>query len=216
MKNKKRCIILDFGECKNATAGEDFLDLRNMKTCILSQIPTAGNASNICTHFSEHGWCERGVSCQFTHNVDTILDYHSVKHLISAESEVKKKKYLDTLHLLRKLNDQGPSDTSSESPVQSSSSGTTNALPDAHSNTVVNESNEQSNAHHSGYDAFMTGYCFATFINDLTINNQQIVNRVYISGHKNPFWIHNSSYTKVSSNFQKKLQGLFHSTDKSQ
>lgn len=205
MKNKKRSVVVTFAGQEVET--EEFLDLRNMKTHILSWNPTPGKESNICAHFSSHGWCSNGNNCRYTHNVDAILDYESVKHLIYEKSAKKKQQYINRINFLRNLIDQDLSYQQSPSNVQSPVKVFGRGEP-----------SETSNAHHSGYDAFMTGYSFVTFVNDMFCyddkHRKSTINLVYVSGHKHPFRIQQSDFSRVSSSFKAKVEGVFASCGK--
>lgn len=80
----------------------------------------------------------------------------------------------------------------------------------------------KSGAHRSGYDAFMTGYAFGTFLyihckteptikgtlNSKIAGLKDLVNNVFLSGKDHPLRIRSSSYSKPSGESQDKLQQL--------
>lgn len=206
----------------------EFLDLKNMQTYILAQDPTVESMSKICSQFSNHGWCELGNKCKFVHNMDFILDHEAVEDLLCRQP-VKKKELQNKIQYLKNLNDIAISLNPNSYVPQPSKSDQKESLSvgskvNGDSATTNNEIGhvtslyEASNAHHSGYDAFMTGYCFATYINDINTNDngkhRNLINRVYITSSKSPFWIHKSAYATISSNFKGKLQRILQSANK--
>lgn len=94
---------------------------------------------------------------------------------------------------------------------------------DGNNGDVPNKHHEvgrvKSGAHRSGYDAFMTGYAFGTFLYihcqaEPTINGtldskiaglKDLVNNVFLSGKDHPLKIRSSNYSKPSSESLEKL-----------
>ena len=80
----------------------------------------------------------------------------------------------------------------------------------------------KSGAHRSGYDAFMTGYAFGTFLythcpSEPTVNGtldskiaglKDLVNNIFLSGKDHPLKIRSSNYSKPSVESQEKLNQL--------
>lgn len=153
---------------------------------------TGHDTSNICDSYANHGHCKSGKSCPNSHDVDLILQKRRAGR--------KRKK----------------SDIGSESETPAKKNGVNvNGGSEA---AVVKKT---SGVHRAGYDAFMTGFAFATMLvhhcklpqspesfRPAHINAQDIGNKVYLVGKEFPLLIAKSSFSKNSLSHHVKFKKL--------
>ncbi|XP_053205258.1 target of EGR1 protein 1-like [Panonychus citri] len=161
---------------------------RSMKTTILGEKP---DGLKICGDYRQHGWCKDGAECKRSHDIDFILD----------DEDIYKEPSKSRKRILLKMSSIS---NSKEIPATNGSNEETSE----HINGQV-----KSGIHRSGYDAFMTGYCLATFIIQLskpkpgksgrlnfsTSDIKKITNKIFLTGKKDPLLIRFSTYSKPSS-----------------
>ena len=120
-----------------------------------------------CEQYAAHGYCNFGKECTKSHDLDLILDY---------ELPLSKKV---------KLN---------------SSASHTKDHSSSHTHTIEKNSNSQTNQvhgdHSACYDAYMTGYVFASQIIHSQGKSHQ--NRLYLMGKDRPLIIEKSNFSKYS------------------
>ena len=245
--NEESHICVYFEEEQSSPLFKDCTEIRNMKTRILD--PNANNVE-VCLDYSRHGWCSEGIECKKSHNIDLILDRSESKKLRSRSKHGKKsnrsskktRKIIQKMKLLSLFNESikegvesGDSDDCQNAQngdgdvvvvqeektdsINGSMAGVVNGLEPGPKHEV---GRVKSGAHRSGYDAFMTGYAFGTFLyihcrTEPTVNGtldskiaglKDLVNNVFLSGKDHPLKIRSSNYSKPSSESQEKLQQL--------
>ncbi|XP_015789068.1 target of EGR1 protein 1 [Tetranychus urticae] len=187
----KPFISISFGSDDSI---RDFVVERSMKSIILGDKP---EGLKICDDYRQHGWCKKGASCQKSHDIDFILDDED----FYKEPSKTRKRILAKMNLIN----------SPKNDVEMGEVGDSIEIKE-HINGQV-----KSGIHRSGYDAFMTGYCFATFINELskqkpgksgklnfsTSEMLKLNNKIFLTGKKDPLQIRYSQYSKPSSNISK-------------
>lgn len=186
------------------------IEFRNMKTRIMEARP---KHVEICYHYGSHGWCSDGSECKRSHNIDLILDLKREKELRKRTKKVRNCQS----NALKKLSSFNESLV-----IREESSGDTN------NQEICLESlgKVKSGAHQSGYDAFMTGYVFGTFLtttfwkppfdHPLSSKNaglNKVVNNLFLSGKTYPLRVFRGQYDKPSNDHRNKLsliQGMSH------
>lgn len=172
------------------------------------RLPSEIAAVSICKNFARYGWCSLGADCSASHNVDDILDAEAIK-----QQKKRRKKGVETTSNASSETEEMEQNGQS---VQQDSEGDTNdaaQLPSLKRSTGL---------HRAGYDAFMTGYAFATFIlsyarmrpstNGLDVQAlglEQIANKVFLSGKSVPLHIQASHFAKRSPQHKEKYSALF-------
>jgi len=129
------------------------------------------NGKGYCEQYASHGFCKQGFSCSKSHDLDLILDIEYKKTSSNSSKKKKKKK-----RILKE---------------------------DVLSGDVVKENQpllfEQT--HSASFDAYMTGYIYASqayFEEDMT----QHKNRLYLIGKDRPLLIEKSRFGKMSAQHQ--------------
>lgn len=144
-----------------------------------------------------NGWCPSNVNCGESHDIDRILD-----------SCKRKKK--DKLALLKSINDG-----LREQNLFNLKQFTLNEC-DHHKKRAIS-------LHNSGFDAFMTGYCFTFYLLDysdpviqpgdrLSIKTNglhKMYNKLYLTGKDQPLMIKKSNFGKLSQPHLNKIKGIF-------
>ena len=190
MKNRKRCVLVSPEKMKDlqahgAESQVDFVSSRNMFTNVLVE-----SENKVCYHFADHGWCERSHECAYEHNVHAILDFKERQQCAKYRGDDKETESLISLDklcysLLTKLKSR--------------------------SNVTIPPSDDRSNAHDAAFDAFMTGFTFACILNHLDTADRKFsnyVNRVFLTGSKEPFLINKSEFTGTSVSFERRFKRI--------
>ncbi|XP_042234548.1 target of EGR1 protein 1-like [Homarus americanus] len=185
----------------------------------------------LCETYAFHGWCSKNVKCDKSHNINKIVKLLQPKalkkrggkytgpktgSLVSIIQQVAKREILET----REMDDEV-----SIKKRRLSNELTRNKLEKRNMIPVVNDDSGQkmnekhgANGHRAGYDAFMTGFIFATHVsegNKLTAKNltftpeniglSEQVNKVYLMGKNIPFLVRTGTYANMSTNHMLKI-----------
>lgn len=178
--------------------------------CALRARPLRGPIE-ICNNFARFGWCTKGQECRGSHDVDDILD---------AEMSKRRK---------RKRKEQPKANGGATSDSEISIKDSQETVPMDGSGTddlSAAEPKYTTGLHRAGYDAFMTGYAFATFLLsymkqrpsatggiDITkMGLEQIANKVFLSGKNIPLQIRVGNFAKRSTKHSEKYKALFGET----
>jgi len=176
----------------------------------------------ICLSYANHGHCVDGESCKLSHNIDTII---SQKEEESDKKRAKKRR--------RKDGDcEGQDDSGGKVQFLSgedSENGSNVIVKKGVEENGKVESNGTANGkevkykggHRAGYDAFMTGFAFATFLvhqtqlpvdppdfKPKTICADKLVNKIYLVGKEFPLLLQKSSFAKNSVQHDGKMRKL--------
>lgn len=176
--------------------------------CALRQEP-AKMSADICKNFARYGWCGKGDQCCASHNVDDILDAQASKrrrrNRVKGSSPRDPTNASDSEHSTMDLTAMEEDEADIDSPEEVSN----------------RERKFTTGLHRAGFDAFMTGYAFATFVlsyakhrpsgnldaEELGLN--ELVNRLCLSGKTVPLLIRESNFTKHSAKHVEKFKALF-------
>uniref|UniRef100_G3MS21 Target of EGR1 protein 1 n=1 Tax=Amblyomma maculatum TaxID=34609 RepID=G3MS21_AMBMU len=186
--------------------------------CALRAEPAAKAAPDICKNFARYGWCGKGDRCCASHNVDDILDAQASKRRrrkrVKMSSNGDCANASDSEHSMRDLSvAEGDDDSSNNEEVNSGDS----------SERVSNGERRKftTGLHRAGFDAFMTGYAFATFVLSYCrhrpsgnldaeqLGLDEIVNRLCLSGKPAPLLIRTSNFAKHNPKHIEKFKALF-------
>lgn len=144
-----------------------------------------------------------------SHDLDVILDHEAQKKEKKRSRKRKRKGKTKTItHCSQGCPDDSVdttspiSDTSPKSPTVSEETSLTNDKPA----TVA--TNSASGTHRAGFDAFMTGFCMATYfhrygnpgVSRMVERLPDFVNKLNLSGKDVPLKITKSQYCKTSTN----------------
>lgn len=172
------------------------------------------------------------MKCEMSHDLDVILDYEQHKKEKKKSRKRKRKKTPTTNtntdeHMALKSQENSLSITASEACEESSVNSlaiSTMLEETSISNSKLatspgNCTNTASGNHRAGFDAFMTGFCMATFLHRFRKSRQlsladslpDFVNKLNLSGKDVPLKITKSQYSKTSMNHKemwKKVMSL--------
>ncbi|KAI1290206.1 Target of EGR1 protein 1 [Halotydeus destructor] len=179
----------------------EFREVRNMKTTILDKRPPD---VEVCTHYSLHGWCNFGIDCIKSHDIDFILD----RRKTGSKQKSRSRQRMSKLIKLSKFNE-----------------GLADQVIPVNEGAIVEEASllgrVKSGAHRSGYDAFMTGYAFGAYLLKYWENDpcakileptlpgvRDVANRIYLSGKEQALRIRSSGFAKCSNEHKMILQKL--------
>ena len=157
----------------------------------------------VCPSYANHGHCPDNDQCQLSHDIDKIV---TVKN---AEQDKKWRK--------RKM--ETPSDNSNANKVQR-----LEMTPSDSDKGEDGVKRVKAGGHRAGYDAFMTGFSFTTFLVHHTqlpaalpscdswaaanLNTEKIVNRIYLVSKDFPLLLQKSSFAKCSVQHDIKMKRL--------
>ncbi|CAG2162619.1 unnamed protein product [Oppiella nova] len=150
---------------------------------------------DVCDDYANHGWCRLKNSCYRSHNID---------HILNKKNRSKRMK-----KLIKKLKKK-----SEEHTIESTSGGDNSSVES------INTKQSKQGAHRAGYDAFMTGYYFASYLavnaksrplpskplNCKSLGISAIVNNIYLTGKDQPLRVTASSFAKTSTNHKNKTE----------
>jgi len=149
--------------------------------------------TELCASYSNHGHCPQGNSCSNSHNIDRIVEQKSLEQ----DKKRRKKNTENDYKSVQEVNGNG--------------------------RKVLEKNGNAKNCggHRAGYDAFMTGFCLATFFVHQTkipvcppdfliqsLNTESIVNRIYLVSKDFPLLIQKSSFSKCSVHHDAKMRHL--------
>ncbi|KAK8381328.1 hypothetical protein O3P69_018427 [Scylla paramamosain] len=192
---------------------------------------------DLCQNYAFHGFCN-DVKCSLSHNINRVVKVLQMqgakKHGDSKYSSFKGGSLVHVIEKFTKTREEGKPQKrkSSSENVPSAkkchlSSKETNEPEDItkNSNGVVPEQvqpqnlRRSANGHRAGYDAFMTGYIFASIVSDKgvwtskdnpftpeNIGLADQVNKVYLGGKNFPFLIRTGAYASKSSKHCSKIE----------
>lgn len=182
--------------------------------CALREEP-AKIAPDICKNFARYGWCGKGDKCCASHNVDDILDAQASKRRrrkrVKLSTNGDCANASDSEHSMRDLSVADEGDDDDEVNDSGSPEGVSN----------VERRKFTTGLHRAGFDAFMTGYAFATFVLSYSKHRpsgnldaeqlvlDEIVNRLCLSGKAAPLIIRASNFAKHSPKHIEKFKALF-------
>ena len=181
----------------------------------------------LCTSFSNHGHCISGRKCPLSHDIDLIVLHKEANiarnerkrrrsTLNSDENSVKKDK--SKIHTSSEESNGNMSSTEERATTSSSDKD------EISSPTPPTKSSSKGlcGGHRAGFDAFMTGFSFATFVVHSTLINPEegkqseaisrllgvptrpeftdlnIVNRIYLVCKDIPFMVRKSAFSRNS------------------
>lgn len=176
--------------------------------CALRQEPIK-MSPDICKNFARYGWCSKGDQCCASHNVDDILDAQACKRRrrnrnkqsFNGEATNVSDSEHSTIDLTAIEEDEADSD-----------------LPEDVSNR---DRKFTTGLHRAGFDAFMTGYAFATFVLSYAkcrptgvldaqeLGLDELVNKLCLSGKTAPLLVRESNFAKRSAKHIEKFKALF-------
>ncbi|RWS29399.1 target of EGR1 protein 1-like protein [Leptotrombidium deliense] len=193
--------------------GGSYFLTRNLKTVIGAEKP---EGVIVCKNYTSHGWCRKGTSCPQSHDI----------HLILSE-KTKSKGMKKKMNALKQM--VGSNAENSENKVAvNQSSNETKAIETQNGKKEdeieekkpeVNPMNVKNGLHSSGFDAFMTGYCFAvnhaihgeTNIDSTCVYRasklkfKNLVFNLYLTGKDQPLRVAKSAYAEPSKNHTQKM-----------
>lgn len=185
--------------------------------CALRQETTKKLAADICKNFARYGWCSKGDQCCASHNVDDILDAQASKRRrhkrikSSPGGDVVDAGPSDSEHSTRDLS--VVEDENGAASLEDSAEEAGEALPNGKRKFTTG-------LHRAGFDAFMTGYAFATFVLSYAktrpsdgldaeaLGLDQLANRLYLSGKTAPLQIRASNFARRSAKHVEKFKAL--------
>lgn len=159
------------------------VEYRNCSPRVSSRIV---ESSTVCQNYASHGWCSKGRDCPLSHDIDAVLDVE-----FSKQNKKRRKKGNSTNAMEQDtLKD-------AESTMESEMEG------------VANTDQQPPGGHRAGYDAFMTGFAFATFwlqfgdsSDKVQINEEK--NKIYLCGKDQPLLVMRSQFSKISLDHNEK------------
>jgi len=180
----------------------------------------------ICLSYANHGHCVQGESCELSHNIDTII---SKKEDESDKKRAKKRRRKDDTEADQ---DDGGGKVQVLDDEDSKNGNNVIGTEAVEENGKAHENGDSNGAangkevkykggHRAGYDAFMTGFAFATFLvhqtqlpvdppdfKPKTICADKLVNKIYLVGKEFPLLLQKSSFAKNSVQHDAKMRKL--------
>lgn len=173
----------------------------------------------VCKKFKDYGFCPHKRSCMLSHDVNDVLDMEwkvkdakrlkrKRKHLTSSgssECKVDSECYND------------PSATKDYEKLAACTAQNNHVTVDTTQGSQVSQKNRDC-GHRAGFDAFMTGYCMATYLlqlgkrnedNQLTLSSLgELANRICLSQKAIPLLIAQSQFSHPSASHTQKIKRL--------
>lgn len=175
----------------------------------------------VCEKYAAHGFCPREKSCPLSHDVDDVLDREwKIKE---AKRQKRKRKQRPStgniepeVHTECKNNDLSTVEKSEDATACDTVENHVTHPPDVH---VTQPSMKTRDCgHRAGFDAFMTGYCMATYLlqlgkrndeNELTLSSLvEITNKLSLTQKDVPLQITRSHFTRPSTSHTEKIKRL--------
>ncbi|KAH8035029.1 hypothetical protein HPB51_003870 [Rhipicephalus microplus] len=185
-----------------------FGDIRSMKFPKGWQEPIK-MSPDICKNFARYGWCSKGDQCCASHNVDDILDAQACK---------RRRRNRNKQSLNGEATNVSDSEHSTIDLTAIEEDEADSALPEDVSNR---DRKFTTGLHRAGFDAFMTGYAFATFVLSYAkrrptgvldaqeLGLDELVNKLCLSGKTAPLLVRESNFAKRSAKHIEKFKALF-------
>jgi len=168
----------------------------------------------VCFSYAHHGHCSSGNTCSNSHDIDLIIRQRQIE-----KDKTRKRKHKETGNTdnIDSDNSVAPAQTVTSDESVPSKNGVDDKILAPPSKT----SPANSGGHRAGFDAFMTGFAFCTFLvhqtqmpscpadfSPASVRTQQLVNRVYLVCKDFPMLVQKSAFAKCSCEHDKKLKRL--------
>ena len=164
--------------------------------------------SSVCSSYANHGHCPEGNKCDDSHDIDLIVSHKA------AEQDKKWRK--------RKVENVSNRSSIMKKPKSNLDNSFNIIIPvDNKSEEVKTKTVVKAGGHRAGYDAFMTGFSFTTFLvhhvqipsspqdwSPSSIKTEKIVNRIYLVCKDFPLLMQKSSFAKCSVQHDLKMRKL--------
>jgi len=197
--NKDRPHIkLSFPEDKNSEADVEW------RWCGLEE--EKEGSSQVCISYAHHGHCTAGADCPLSHNIDLIIS--------KKDDEAEKKRAKK-----RRRKDENVENGTDEISVETDAK--VQKLSEEVESNGVKTVKQPTGGHRAGYDAFMTGFAFATYLvhqtalpqdppdfRPETICADKLVNKIYLVCKDFPLLLQKSSFAKSSVQHDAKMKKL--------
>lgn len=184
---------------------------------------------DMCEMFAFHGWCSKNNNCGKSHDINKIVKILQPKGAKKrGSSKFSGPKAGSLVHIIQQAAKKKLLETEgiSEPPIKKCKISNAknengcekaNIIPDR---TPVQDGTEKHSAsgHRAGFDAFMTGFVFATHVSEVkkittkydsftagNIGMSEQVNKVYLMGKNFPFLIRTGTYANMSANHTSKI-----------
>ena len=168
-----------------------------------------------CEQYAAHGHCPKGMQCEMSHDIDVILNYEQQK---KANKKRRKRKRKSKQTTSSQMCGEDAADTK-----KCETNGSTvddvmdvdKVVADERPSNIVDQTfgaasstNSASGNHRAGFDAFMTGFCMATYYHRFKTQNaatfvnsvSKFLNKLNLSGKDIPLKVEKSQYCKTSVN----------------
>lgn len=163
----------------------------------------------VCDSYANHGHCPQRTECQLSHDIDDV---------IRRKDDERARKNARKRSASAAWNDTCSGNESAKSGESEGTNGT--------SETKSTESNPTrpplvTGGHRAGFDAFMTGFTFATILVHHTkmpvrpesfspadIGADKIVNKIYLVSKDYPLLLHKSKFAKYSGGHVEKFKKI--------
>lgn len=170
----------------------DLTDIEFVRCHLRDTSNSSKNSIIICQNYANYGYCSKGKDCTSSHNIDDILD----KQGCGFPTKKRKANYDEEENINLEVK---------------------KILPSIHSS----EKSLLYCGHRAGFDAFMTGFVFAAFletrckvksplevITAIKSGFEDTVNKIYLIGKDVPLIVAKGNFAKVSSQHKKKMEKL--------
>ncbi|KAK3090791.1 hypothetical protein FSP39_014646 [Pinctada imbricata] len=178
----------------------------------------------VCESFAGHGWCELGINCTLSHDMDLILDLDK----LGQTKEVRKRKRRNknkqqSLNSIKngtqQIDGEQISTENMETDFVSESTVVVEKTVNLPSKYLKSECDVHSaGCHRSGYDAFMTGFTLAVCLSQYgnysgsydmsNLGIEQFKNNISLSGKDMPLTVSKSSFSKTSKEHRDKMERI--------
>jgi len=177
---------------------------------------------NVCEKYAAYGFCPREKTCLLSHDVDDVLNREW--KMKEAKRQKRKRKHRSSCgnNALDASSECDDHNTSTMEVPEGPGARVTNEdhvtqQRDVHV-TQFNNAKTRNCGHRAGFDAFMTGYCMATYLlqlgkkgdtNELTLSSLvDVSNKLSLTKKEVPLQITRSHFIRPSASHTEKLKRL--------
>jgi len=187
-------------------------------SCVLPGITITKTLKNylpqLCKSFQERGYCQTESSCAKIHSVDLIIiSEETNQSKKSRKRSRKRRRQSESIVANGDAQNSGSFQEENSNGIIASkkakSENQEELVRDSKSETIAEDSFIEQilprmKGHRAGFDAFMTGYCFACYQTELQdskhTNIMESRNKIYLTAKDMPLTILKSHFVKTSSN----------------
>jgi target of EGR1 protein 1 len=164
------------------------------------------------------------MRCELSHDIDIILNYEQQKKAKKKKRKRKRNKSIQSTSSGKCGEDSADMDmretNGSSIADEDMADEKPSEIADQTLDTAASSTNTASGNHRAGFDAFMTGFCMATYYHRYKTQNaatfvesiSDFLNKLNLSGKDIPLKVEKSQYCKTSVNHNEKWKKVMSSS----